>query len=779
MKLLVPVNPPAPYLSSERDSYQRRPMLFAFTSNTVTWRWAWALGGPDGMTTPTPLPQIRLVIDQIPTIWIAPTDGKNQYDITLYIEDGHHVVWAEAESVFFQYESLAKGFIVNASGQPLPEQKPWTSGNRFERFSYKSLGAGVAQVEYDYARPAPVGLKPRELKTMTTRAAKQDLWVRRPSTTMNPGMVRRFVKTVTGDVVIEEDQKYFYSDLFNGLDVPTPTRRDGDRGWGVHAFVVKGLMSPARPVPPGMYWVDAVGSVGFTWLEGRSAGRVVTLAGWRQKGDLRYHGYTRLTHPKLREEDWENVGDWSLVSGVKRFNEPWGIIAKETPDHPGGYHEFWVCDSGNHRILYLNHFTAHAHDNFAHPSWAPNDTPMPEHPTGQTQLVDFLTVDMLVAQGFEPDVAARMLNMPWDCAERDGFLYWTSFGGAMVCRADIKTREAEIVVASATNPTDAQMAFSRFHYFPTASRVDYARQVAHQDGAFGEARFARPQSIAFDSQGKLLVACRATYVLMEIDLAAATVKTVVPLKGYGFNYQDVTFCVDTEGTFGPKDDIFVAAFQNLSTQRYGRDGTSYGNFFPLGPGMIGSCRGGDLREVGYPWAPVVGAGKLVCMGHAAGWMLLDVTRRLPDDPVPNLSLWQAGRDAYHFSSLPGGAPMALTHGPFGQGEIGFPTIDEMGAWSDDAIRSYAAAYMPADKLDAFLYFVRQQCCDNDYSEVEMPKDISITCHAMNLDAGDDWTVEVTLRKGGVVKATNTSDAFVVAADPPATPVVHEPVVTVE
>jgi hypothetical protein len=60
--------------------------------------------------------------------------------------------------------------------------------------------------------------------------------------------------------------------------------------------------------------------------------------------------------------------------------------------------------------------------------------------------------------------------------------------------------------------------------------------------------------------------------------------------------------------------------------------------------------------------------------------------------------------------------MYLTHGCALQGRLGYPSIEEIGSWTEATLRSYATTWgISAANMDNFVYFARMGSMDYDYA----------------------------------------------------------------
>jgi hypothetical protein len=173
--------------------------------------------------------------------------------------------------------------------------------------------------------------------------------------------------------------------------------------------------------------------------------------------------------------------------------------------------------------------------------------------------------------------------------------------------------------------------------------------------------------------------------------------------------QDFGLTVDNEGTCGPLDDIFLSGWAN-ATFRYSIQGVARGAWdFQSGAVL----RNGPLNLVdgaNYGWANDAFEGVITHCGNDSGSQWVEITKRLPSDPQPDEAKHARGMLAYNT------AGMDLTNGHFGWGELGYPNVAEMGSWDDATLTAYATSRgVPAASISDFIYWVRWQCIDFDYS----------------------------------------------------------------
>jgi hypothetical protein len=707
----VPTNPS----SGEQGNYERSPSIFVFTSSSFSWTWAFSIGdytAPGGI-----FPSVRMLIDGVAaSAFVQPVTNSYVFSVT-GVEDGHHYV--DFEGVTAGVIILNKGFVVNTTGAPLQtaDQKPWTSRKRFENLE-NQLGPGVAQVTYPGTPvyPPSYNLKSRAAETYTTRLAQSALWTRAIQKNVYQSLTRRFVKTAIGDVVIEEDNRLFYPYAGNARGVPHVTLRDGPRGKGSLGHLFTCLMSPGDN---GFYYAAKQGNIGFCrFLDGD----VRTIAGWRLiDGELKYT--TSLASDLAYDDQWENAGDWTLVDGEQQFNETWSVAATLDARVPTFYREFWCTDTVNNRVIYINDFTSQLEVDYLQPAHPPTGYSAPVAPTGEAQLVTFLDRDKLAGLGFTAQEQADMLNEPWGIAVNPAGtkVYWTNFGSGTICRADLDGANPEIVFQTAVYPSDATLGITNRL---TSQLVASTVRASHcADGADGVWKGVRPQAIDFMSDGNPVWSDRYAFNIRKGNLGTGAVSTIANLSitGIGFAEYDMNLAIDRDGTVGPADDIFGAVHNGFTDFRFSSAGVSFGRPFFQGDTTNASLIGPLSASLtpAYAWGIAIGSGRIVFQGGASGWQIYDITKKKVTDPTPNHSLFRLGKAAFEFGSNP---PMALTHGAYGQAELGELSMEQMGALSDADLDTYALANgIPATAagsiggLTEFRHFVRWLTTEIDYS----------------------------------------------------------------
>lgn len=680
--------------SGEEGGYNRRPTFFHFNTRPFVWKWQFS----QGYSIANGFPPVRAIVDGVPvTDFLSPS--TNEYAFTIDVPDGQHIITFEGALV----PVLHKPFSQNTGTEPLTDNFCWTATSRFE-LDYGLCGNGYKKFIYPGALPTPkiFPLKPRPADPYNTVLPQTQLWARHQQMHTGAGMVRRWTRLPSGDLSIELDNKYFYSDVTGGtpsaMEPPPMTLRDGPRGVGTLGFLYKFIVNPSDQ---GCYWSDVNGRIGFLWNDGR----VVTFAGWRLKeGELKGHSgilsENPLVHKAFYQSKWEHVGDWTNVPEPKRFNELWGI------EGYGGHHEFWAADTLNNRVLYLNHYTAHPSASYRLPDYpAPGYTP-PIEATGEVQLALFWAD----------------IEEPWSVKKKGEWLYASSFTGDCIKRKRLVAPfDVETVIQSSIHPSDTQLGIDTQHrLFQSIYTAEVLRGNYLIDGPLGTATCIRPQDIAFDSQGRLVWVERYTYVIRRLN-DDGTVQTITkigqpnaPITGKSFGTYDVSLAIDTEGTVGPVDDIFVNCWHDTD-YRYASDGTYRGRIvLPSNKLMDGNAE--HVRRPNYGWPIGIGHGRIYLQGSAGAWQQTEITKKQPTDPVIDVNRYDSFYTNVWEHSL-----LSMAHGPSGQGELGLPNIEEIGSWDDDTVRNFFSSEgVPSSQLDNGLSFVRDATVNIDYSGVIEP-----------------------------------------------------------
>lgn len=710
LKVFVPTKPN----SGELSEYNRADTAFWFTQLPFTWEWSFSDATPGALG----WPRVRLIVDGSPaTEWVQYTTRRHPF--TLDVPDGHHWIGAEIDDPNgVAWEVIEKSFVVNTTGAPLATQVPWTMRSRFE-VQYDNFPRGHAQLAYPGTPPAAhrVPLKPRVAEPFATRLPPSELWSRRLSPHDDRSMRRIFVRLPTGDLCLEQDQKYFYFDATSPSLAavlrlpPRVSLMDGGRGLSTLGYVYKIILDPGGK---GMYMSDTVGRICFmSWT-----GSVTTICGWRNPpGVLKVHSSLRESHPDLWATGIEVVGDWSRIPEPKQFAEPWGMAVKADPGFSTP-HVGWVCDTLPNRILFFDHWTAHSPANYFRTPLGPVGYNPPDAPTGKTTMVVWLDRN-------SPGVTPEMMDEPWDITlSPDGeYLYWTNFKSGTICRARIDGSDPEVVYAPANNPTDAdlqipqRLANSLWNWPKPSIPI----RALTADGPFGVSTHFRPQALAFvpGTPDTLLVGHRYEFNLVEYDLIARTSRTfaVIPnVDQWGLN--DIALAI-SDGTFGPLGDVFTDIW-NQGKRRWAADGTYLGKWFGVSNNPTGIVTGPlDLTAFpGYSWGIAVGQGRLVSVGSAGGSQFIEVTKRQPSDPTPDVARITRGHRAHTHGSSPS---MGLLTGAYGQNALGYPQVDQWGAWDDAALRAFGLAHgIPEASVEDWIVWVRWMCVDNDYATAPPP-----------------------------------------------------------
>jgi hypothetical protein len=719
----VPTNPS----SGEEGTYNRRPTVegcFWFKTRTFTWTWAFTSG-----YTPTRWPRVRALIDRQPaTDWMQPT--TNKYTFALRdVPNGNHLFGAEYhpdDAVPSEYLILAKGFLVNDTGAKLPNPGPvWITTTRFERL-YNFIALTASPITYPAGAvgqlvPPTIALKAREAPSANGKLQRMaDQWCVRTTHHSGAGFWRRWTTHPTGDLTIQPDNKYFYSEAV-AHGIPHMTMRDGPRNFGTLGFVSKFIRSLAKT---GWYYVETNGRVAFL----SDQGAVLTIAGWRYKRDrLPLHAAYRESHAALWAENWELVGDFSRVPAPtpKQFTEIWGLDGYDTraAGHGAGYHELSVCDF--HGIFYVDHWTAHPPEHYHKALYPPVGYTPPDQPTGQSTVV----LALGPSSGF--------VNDPWDITTVNGKKYWTNFGDGSICRANLDFSNPERVWWPAHYPTDeeigvtARLNTARGELGKIATvRANYSRP-----GGPGVGNLVRPQGLDADSTGRyLLIASRYDFIVYELDLETWMLRPLTDELISQTN-NDMSVSVDRLGWLGPVDSFYVGQWNAGTDRHYLRDGTRAKS--PLGEGVangrIFTANNPDALGAGprnylddptnYAWNAGVGE-FLIQSGSGGGYQCLSRYNRLPTDVEPDRARYKRGRDAMRDSG------MVLTHGLYGQGELGYRTLDELGGWTDAQIADYAKTWIPAPLMGDFVYFVRVITADNQYGAPPDPPKPPVTTEVL-------------------------------------------------
>lgn len=699
----------APCDMGEHATYNRREPLCLLLQRVNTWVWRPAQGGV--VSAPA-----RLMMDGEPVSdWTAQASGNWTFagiDTPL----GHHVMHLEVQGVAVR--CLAVPTLCNDTGAPLPDPAPWTATRRFE-FTYGDARNYAVQVQYrgEYLSPRPP-LKTRTAPAYSDLIPKTQQWVSKVGQNFDKEFQRRWALAPTGDVVIDCCQKYFHADGISTAGATEPflprvTMRDGPMG---RATLGQVCDIRIREGGKGAYFLETNGRFGLL----RWDGSVLTEGGLYHPG-LPAHGgildtlYMHRTNPAHREfyaSRFAQFGDWSQVSGLKAMHEPWGFaMAMRRPEGSMTVrdgHEFWICDTMEHRILFADHWTAHAPEHFQPAHYPPANYQQASGPSGVTTICDFV-----LGQGPHCD-------QPWQCKvnPHDGKLYWTNFGSHSIYRCNLDGSGIEEVITSALQPTDAELGVSSRLAQSSISPATL-RQSWLLDGPVGQASCVRPTALAIDSQGNILWIEHYTYAVRRLNVATGmveTVCTVIDTNGGSDSSgnREPNMVVDADGSCGPVDDIYVWAWSNATDRRYSRDGvlrlgTMSSKQWLFNPSSAQSNNGqfNTTAAPNYGWGIDVHDGRILAVGNAAGSQCIYVTRKQAGDVDINPTTYKAGKAAWDRAGL-----LSMVYGADAQGELGFESEAALAALADSDLDARLSALgVDAADLPAVRYFVRCQAAD--------------------------------------------------------------------
>lgn len=710
--------------SGEQPTYNRFSVTRIFdVAGPMVWKWV--LVPPDSGTPIQSTARVRAVVDGVPGVWVSSVAGV--YSLPVTRTNGHHVIQPETDlagtTVF------GCDYVVNDTAAPLPVQAPWVVQRRVPG-EYALPQLAPRQItSIPTAKPYAAKMKARAVQPYTTRltaasngsiATLGQLYVRRWAAHSRNVFFRRFWQTPKGDTIVVAEQKYSREHSVStgshqaGLQVPTVVVRDGDRAYGALGYTAKLLL---RRNGKGLYFIGTEGRIGFLSFvqqdpaapSGLVPGEsyINTFAGWRTN---------RPTWGS--EQGWELVGDWSRVPGVKRFHEPWGLAvalrkADASIDNRDGL-DLWVADTLNHRLLYLDAWAAHA-DVSAEtgrpsvPQFPPAGYAFPGH-VGVAQVVHLL--------GNTDQTPSGPCHEPWDCEIRpqDGRLYYSNFAGDSIWSVRTDGTDAQMLIGRTTPRTDAQLGISSRLGPSGLSLATLRTNIV--DGPAGTATVTRPQAIAFDAAGDLFFVERYTYALRKYSFTTGMVTTIklLPVSSLGggsSETHDFAMAIDVHGTVGPAGDVFLAGWAGGAHWRVSADGTFAANLFGLAQRTARNGPADVVDPPNYAWGIAVQEGRIVWAGNDSGSQFVEVTKRLASDPASfNQALYDQGASAWRGHFL-------LTHGHDGYGELGYPNVEQMGAWTDAAIVAYATAWgVPAALHAALTYWIRWTTIDFDYTAAD-------------------------------------------------------------
>jgi hypothetical protein len=725
-----------PYVSSvelvdtgEESTYNRKDTLALFMTRELRgWGWQFAQKQAPGT-----LPRMRLMVDgEVAAGWkAADADGIYRFDVT--VANGHHIGYVQAEGMGIRCFGVP--FIVNDTGRPLLQQRPWTATKRFD--ANQGMACVAVQAEYVEQTPVTRPLRNRVVKTYRHRVSKSDLWGRHYTANVDRPMTRRWAMSPSGDMLIEVDQKYFHSDAIDNHDKPrrNPVLAlyDGPRGVGTLGYVcdMRIRADAADGGSNSLYFLETSGRLGRLRF---ADGDILTELGPKLKAgrrkvhsqvlDTKYLHYrdqpTYKAHQEVYHGQWEQFGDWSQVVGPHGLWEPWGFaLAMRKSDGSMTVrdgHEFWIADTRHHRIVYADHWTAHSQAGFQRAHYPPPWYVQSNGPTGTTTVANFV--------GSRDGSATEACNEPWQCKINpfDGLLYWTNFQGNSIYRCRLDGSGTERVLKCALDPTDADLNVPTRLDQSSTDPIDLRKRWV-VDGGPGVASCVHPTAFDFDSKGRLVFVEHYTYAIRRLDLATRQVTTlcaVLDVNGGSASSgnNEPVLVVDSQGTCGPVDDIFVQAWSNNTDRRFDCNGVpaEWANqralatsiFFNGGSGQMPHGPGHLLFHPNYAWGLDVWGGRIIGAGNAAGSQFIELTLAQPDDPVPDATRWRRGREAYLASGL---GPTIL--GSDGQGELGFPTFEAMATWSArDIADELLGLGVSSAAIDDAVYYVQWGGSDN-------------------------------------------------------------------
>lgn len=695
-----------PYVSSvepvdtgEDGGYNRKDVLALFYVRSARWGWRFA-----EKQEPDPLPRLRMLIDGEPVSeWqAADADGAHRFDVAL--PPGHHLAHVEAESV--PIRCLGVPFLVNDTGARLPDamQTPWMATKRFDADS--GVACVAVQMRWPSSLP-PVPTRPlkdRQALHYRERMPLSRVWGRHCTANTYRPMSRQWSIAPTGDQIIEVEQKYFHSDAIDNHTEPRQSPvlalYDGPRGVGTLGYVCDMRI---REDGGSLYFLETSGRLGRLRF---SDGDILTELGPRLTPGKRkvhsdvlerkgmYYGTPKdAEHQAAYHAQWEQYGDWTQVQGAHVLWEPWGFAtAMRLPDGSMTVrdgHELWICDTRHNRIVYADHWTAHAPDQFEPAHFPPRGYAQASGPTGTTTVANFV--------GNLDGTPTEACNEPWQCkvSPFDGLLYWTNFQGDSIYRCNLDGTGVEPVFVSSLRPTDADLTV-RSRLDQSDAEPSELRERWLIDGAHGFASLVRPMAFDFDSQGDIVVIERYTYAIRRLDLKTSVITTLASLLdrnggSASSGNNEPVLVVDSQGTCGPVDDIFVQAWSNQTDRRFDRDGNRVewagsgpgrGAIFTRGGnGELPNGPAGFLQPPNYAWGLDVWGGRIVGAGNAAGSQFVELTLARGDEPRFDQATWRRGMAAFNAS---GAGP--LIHGTSGgQGMLGNPTWESMVGWTDAEI----------------------------------------------------------------------------------------------
>jgi hypothetical protein len=710
--------------TGENSTYNRADVLIdPRRQGPQVWHWAFASG-----KAPAVLPRMRLMFAGVEASPWRAADPDGVYRFPTELVNGHSVAHVEAEGM--PIRCIGVPFVVNDTGAQLPleQQTPWTVTKRFDADS----GGRCVAVQYRWPGQLPVPptspLKLREPVPYRDRKALAQMWGRHSTTNTYRPMQRRWVQTPLGDVVIAAEQKYFHSTAIDNHATPRVRPMlplvDGPRGVGTLGYVCDIRI---RRGGKSAYMLDTAGRlIRFRFDNGDcltevgpriTPGKLPGHPGVFESSSMHYGTPAWSANHAAYHAQWETVEDRSQLSDGRGLWEPWGFaVAMRLPDgsitNRDG-HEFWVCNTRHHCIDFADHWTAHSLAAFQKAHFPPLGYVQAEGPTGKTTMCDFIGV---------PGAPTDYCNEPWQCKVRlqDGKLYWTNFQGDSIYRCNLDGTGIEPVLVSSIRPTDAELTVpGRLEQSAMEPRDIRAKFVI--DGPVGVASCVRPMAFDFDSDGNLVFVERYSYAVRRLDLQAMTVTTLCAIKDVNggsasSGNNEPTISIDSEGTCGPVDDMFILAWAGSTDKRFDRNGavaewagSGTGRtalFARGGNGELPNGPAGYLQPPSYAWGIDAYAGRIVGAGNAAGSQFVELTLRQSDDQNIDQARWRRGMAAFGASGV---GP--IVHGSSGgQGILGTPTWESMTGWTDDQIAAELRSVGVAEaSIPDVTYCVRWVC----------------------------------------------------------------------
>lgn len=600
--------------------------------------WDWKTDAPATLTLAS-YPRIRIRIDHEPIgDWIDGPPYRTTLDTTT-LTDGSHLLglewsWPDKPAAALLYRVETPIIVDNVPGPVTGRQKIWMAAAKFELTYKVAQASGNGSVEYPGTpsiRPRPAPFPVRPAVPFRERLTASEMWVQRMTPGMYGGFYRYFVETKAGHIGIWPGSSYDTGVSTLGADI------DGPRFVGIGTHWLGGDVGA-----DGTYYVasdkNRIAAIDVT-------GEVRTIAGRRLKADrLIPYWNDAVKDPAWAETHYETVG--TFVDGPASLNKPSDV--QLDPNQPG---VLYIADTYNHRILKAE--LRGCSEPAVLTTYAGSRTAAAGHKDGPGD--------------------AALFETPWSIAvASDGSLYVSEYLPGRIRRIRPDRSVETVMVTSEPPPTDAQLEG------PAAP----LRATFVKNGAFDTATLVRPQTIRFDSRGRLLVAERYTYNVRRLDLGARTIATVAELFTGPYQVWHITLSVDREGTFGPVDDLFAVSWQNEYRGQLRADGT-YEKAGALG----------NDRTVGpvYPTSIAVGHGQL-WMGAQAD--MIRVTKRQPNDPTVDVKMYESGQAQWRKYA-------SLTRGYYGANFWGGEQVTELARLSDDALKERLPFWTPE-----LLYFVR-------------------------------------------------------------------------